>query len=208
MRYVLVSEGGDDRMLFAPIQWLLEQHCSVPFSGDWANPGALEDKSRDLAIRMSEVKKFFPADLYFVHRDTDTFDRPTRVTEIQTAIVKSGVEQPYVCVVPVRMTEAWFLFSEDAIRRAADRSRGRGPLNLPSHSESQRRADPKAILEDKLALASELTGRRLSQFRAEIGRRKSLVAAGISDYTPLRQHLSFRQFEEELLDILRAFNWG
>jgi hypothetical protein len=208
MQYILVTEGGDDRMLASPINWLLEQHCTVPFSGDWANPGALEDNSRELEIRMSEVQRFYPADLYFVHRDTDTFDRPTRVAEIEAAIQASKLHQPCVCVVPVRMTEAWFLFSEEAIRNAADKSRGRVGLNLPRHAEVQRRADPKALLEEKLVLASELSGRRLAQFRGDIGRRKSLVAKGISDFSPLRQHDAFRLFETELVGVLRASGWG
>ncbi len=208
MQYVLITEGSDDKMLSSPIEWLLEQHCSVPFSGEWANPSALDDASRTLEIRFLQVLKFYPADIYFIHRDTDTFSRGDRVREINDAAVNSGLNVPYVCVVPVRMTEAWFLFSEDAIRCAADRSRGRVQLTLPAHAEVQRRADPKVIMEEKLVIASELSGRKLKQFRADMARRKSLIATGISDYSPLRAHEAFRLFEAELIAVLKAANWA
>ncbi|UOV01497.1 hypothetical protein [Pseudoxanthomonas mexicana] len=208
MDYVLVTEGGDDRMLNAPIEWLLEQHCEAPFSGEWANPGALEDPSRDLSIRLAQVQRFYPADLYFVHRDTDTFDRARRLGEINDAVRACGFFKPYVCAIPVRMTEAWFLFSEPAIRKASGRGQGQVQLRLPTAAEAERRADPKLILEEKLVLASELSGRKLAQFRSDMGRRKSLVATGIEDFSPLRQHQSFRSFEADLVAALVAGGWA
>lgn len=208
MNYVLVTEGSDDKVLTHPINWLLEQHCKSSFSGDWADPSVLDDASRDLPTRIAQVAKFYPADVYFVHRDTDTFDREVRVREIVSAFESAGVDTPYVCTIPVRMTEAWFMFSVQAIRRAADNPSSRVDIRLPSASEIQRRASPKDILIKALIAASELSGRRLNNFSSGIGRRKALVAAHIEDYSPLRSYPAFVDFERELIDVLRANGWA
>lgn len=190
-------------MLFGPIEWLLTQHCRDGFGGEWANPGALQDRSRDLNVRFAQVAMAYQCDLAFVHRDTDTFSYSDRHTEISDALSLSGYSSPAVCVIPVRMTEAWFLFDEQAIRRAAGNLNSRARLNLPSHAEAQRRADPKSLLEEALVTASELSGRKLEQFRRDIGRRKRLVSTHINDYSELRAHESFRSLESELVAILR-----
>lgn len=207
MLYTLVTEGSGDRVLLEPINWLLGQYCVGEFSGQWANPSALSDRSRNLEIRMAQVQRYYPADLYFVHRDLDVATREHREAEIRDALAVSGCNAPAVCVIPVRMTEAWFLFHEAAIRRAADRAHGQDDLQLPSSDEVQRRANPKQILEDKLVLASELSGRKLAQFRAEIGRRKALVATSIDDFTPLRRHAAFLRLEDDLRGLLLANGW-
>lgn len=208
LSYALVSEGGDDRMLHAPIDWLLGQHCRVPFSGVWANPASMNDRSRVVSTRLSEVERYYPCDLAFVHRDTDNSSVQHRVAEIMQAARSSGYPTPIVCVIPVRMTEAWFLFDEVAIRRAAGNPNSRVPLGLPGFQVVQRRANPKQIIEQSLVLASELRGRKLSQFQAGISNRKSLVAAYIDDFSPLRSHRSFAQFESDLVAMLRARGWG
>ena len=62
-----------------------------------------------------------------MHRDAEREFARTRLAEIEAAI-KSATEAALeliavkcVRIVPVRMTEAWFLFDEAAIRRAANR---------------------------------------------------------------------------------------
>ncbi|HZP66911.1 MAG TPA: hypothetical protein VFB32_11435 [Rudaea sp.] len=208
MRYLLVAEGSDDRMLFGPIEWLLDVHCSVPYRGEWANPAVLENPSRDLPTRLAQVKRFFPCDLAFVHRDVDTFTYDDRASEINRAIASADYSVPVICTIPVRMTEAWFLFNEAAIKQAADRPSSRAQLRLPSHAEVQRRADPKDILTRALIEASDLSGRRLRQFSNDISRRKMLVSNLISDYSPLRAHQSFTKFEADLKQILQANSWA
>ena len=202
MRYLLISEGPDDQMLFGPIEWLLAQHCRDGFGGEWANPDALQDRSRNLNTRLTQVGQTYQCDMAFIHRDTDTFPFRSRANEIREAIAVSGYISPTVSVIPVRMTEAWFLFDESAIRKAASNVQSRALLNLPNHAESQRRADPKVLLENALVAASGLTGRKLEQFKRDIGRRKRLVSTHIQDYSELRNHESFRNFESELIERL------
>jgi len=207
MLYTLVTEGSDDRVLHQPIDWLLQQHCTGEFAGQWANPAAMDDSARDLGIRLRQAHKYFPADLYLVHRDTDTFTYDDRKAEIEAALDGMDCNGRVVCVIPVRMTEAWLLFDEASIRRAADNVRGRAALTLPTPSEAQRRADPKALLEEKLVIASELSGRRLAQFRSEMSRRKSLVAQHIDDFSALRRHESFNALEGDLQRVIRDNGW-
>lgn len=208
MDYTLVTEGRSDKALLRPLDWLLNIYCLEPFSGKWANPGAMDDVSRNLTTRMTQVQQYFPADLYFVHRDTDTSAVECRKVEIVDALARAGCLSPVVCVVPTRMTEAWFLFDEGAIRRAADRARGTTALSLPDSAKAQRVADPKVLLEDALTLASELSGRKLAHFRAELGRRKALVAANIEDFSPLRHHASFRSLEHDVAEVMAKNGWA
>lgn len=203
MRYSLITEGPTDRILGRPIDWLLDLHCVGDYSGEWANPNALLNPSRDLQTRLANCKTSYPCDVAFVHRDSDTAGRAHRVTEITDAVAASGYSAKVICTVPVRMTEAWFIFNEDAIRRAADRPRSNVNLALPTNAEAERRADPKLILENALVAASELSGRKLKSFRADLGRRKALVATHIDDFSPLRDQPAFRNFENDVKNALR-----
>ncbi len=208
MRYTLITEGSSDRLLLSPIEWLLDLHCAIEFSGEWVDPGALENNSRELATRLQQAQQYYPCDLAFVHRDVDVFTYDVRRREIVGAVEDSRYAAPVVCTIPVRMTEAWFLFCEEAIRRAADRPSSRIDLRLPTPRELQRRADPKAILNAALVTASETSGRKAAEFRRDLSRRKALVASYIVDYSPLRRHESFVSFERDLRNILDECGWA
>ncbi len=70
----------------------------------------------------------------FVHRDAEKEPHQVRVAQILEAVDEasiSSVVPPAVCVVPVRMLEAWLLFDEPALRRAAGNPHGQQPLKLP-----------------------------------------------------------------------------
>jgi hypothetical protein len=103
---------------------------------------------------------------------------------------------PYIAVVPIRETEAWLLFNEEAIRRAAGNPNGQIALDLPGLHECEGIADPKSILLDTLKRASELRGRRLKAFRPEQAR--TLLADQIDDFSPLRGLEAFQQFERDV----------
>ena len=113
----------------------------------------------------------YPCDLLFVHRDAEGVPHRSRVEEIEIAMqevraVHEGAGlPPHVVVVPVRMTEAWLLFDEAAIRRAAGNPNGRVSLQLPP-GDPEEIADPKQLLHDLLRTASELGGRRLGRVPA------------------------------------------
>jgi len=63
-----------------------------------------------LSKKISLSLDLFPCDLLFVHRDTDRETTDARKEEIFKAIEQISEELKanlFVCVIPVRMTEAW-----------------------------------------------------------------------------------------------------
>ncbi|WP_208293922.1 hypothetical protein [Ilumatobacter fluminis] len=114
-------------------------------------------------------------DIVFVHRDAEGEPPESRVDEIESGRIAAGVNCPVVPVVPLRMTEAWLLLDEAAIRRAAGKPNGRRPLNLPTAAEAERIADPKAVLRDVLVDASENSGRRRAAVVRDFGRLRALL---------------------------------
>ena len=63
--------------------------------------------------------------------------------------------------------------------------------------------NPKQILHDLLARASELGGRRLKRFKRDLASRAHQVAKWIEDFGPLRQLPAFRRLERQVEDICR-----
>lgn len=160
-----------------------------------AAPGA------NLRDRLSRAVQEYPCDVLFVHRDAEREPREKRVEEIRRAVVAAGVPA-CVPVVPVRMTEAWLLIEEGAIRRAAGNPNGEVSLPLPRLTSLETVADPKKLLRSCLIQASEKTGRRLEQFERDLPDRVQRVAELISDFAPLRQLPAFRDFENEAREAL------
>jgi hypothetical protein len=78
-----------------------------------------------------------------------------------------GIDWPVIPIVPIRMTEAWLLLDEGAIRDVAGRPSGSGGLALPGVRDIERSSDPKGILEAAICTASGCKGRRLKQIRRD-----------------------------------------
>lgn len=191
MKVLLVSEGSSDRMLLYPIRWIL----SCDFDADWADLTRLRFPPKTLPEKIRKAIELYPCDLLIVHRDADTAGSKTRSEEIAAAVREVGIGIPWVAVVPDRMTEAWFLFDERAIRSVAGKPNGRISLELPSR-DWDRVADPKLVLHDSLRCASERTGRDASKFNVGVACHQ--LAEDIVDFSPLRGLQAFRQFEDEL----------
>jgi len=113
-------------------------------------------------------------DIVFVHRDSENKDPSPRYSEVSSA-VSATFTGPAVAVVPVRMTEAWLLLDEQAIRQVAGSPSGRQDLSLPQRSAVERVADPKRVLKDVLVTACGLHGRRLKMFRAQFPVHRALL---------------------------------
>jgi hypothetical protein len=203
----LIGDGSSDRTLIPILNWLLQDIVttrSLPGT-QWADlsyrrirPVALEDRIR-CAV------EDYPCDVLFVHRDAEAEPPEQRRTEILNALQAATVDIEAICVVPVRMAEAWLIVDEDAIRSASGNPRGRKLLNLPRGDAIERLADPKEVLFDALRVASEHTGRRLSKLRVEERRHR---VAEIMNYGHLRLLAAFRNLETELTATLRARGWA
>lgn len=206
IRYTLVSDGSSDRALLPILTWLMHQHIAeCPIQPEWADLSGLRQRPTTLAEKIQRSLFLYPCDILFIHRDAERQPREDRVVEIEEAISIAAQFTscpPLVCVVPVRMQEAWLLFDEAAVRRAAGNPHGRERLELPSLADVENLPDPKQILHDVLRTASGLHGRR--RLSLPVHRYVHRVADLIEDYSPLRRLPAFRALESDVQHLLIA----
>jgi len=125
-----------------------------------------------------------------------------RVAEIEAAAQEAGLAElglPRAHVIPVRMSEAWLMVDERAVRWAAGNPRGTEALNLPDLSELEDVSDPKDVLYRALRIASGLSGRRLRTFN--VHESAHLVARKMESYLPLRRLRAFKRLEQQLEEL-------
>src|SRR5690348_6540892 len=117
MRYVLLADGTSDRTLIPIINWLLTYlGVSEAIEAQWAETSPHSTK---LTERISNAHNIYSADLMFIHRDAENQPYILRKEEISEAILKANISVKAICVIPIRMQEAWFLFDESSIREAS-----------------------------------------------------------------------------------------
>lgn len=187
-----VAEGSTDQSLCAVLNWVITQYATSEWTGVTFADFYVIGKPKKLADRIKCALDYYPCDLLFVHRDADKQDPGLRYEEIRRSVPSTVA---HVCVVPITMQEAWFLFDEPNLRRAVGRPNGRQPLALPKLTHVEEIADPKSLLHELLRKASEKTGRDARQFSPEdaIFRMSELI----EDWSPLRQLSAFRRLEED-----------
>jgi hypothetical protein len=203
IRYTLLADGPSDRALMPVLGWALRERLGAGeylVTPQFANPAALPDHPASLAERMEHAIALFPCEILFVHRDAEREPSAARVAEIRSAAVSIAV--PYVCVIPIRMTEAWLLIEERAIREAAGNPNGMAELDLPAVNTIETIVDPKSLLHRLLQSATEFAGRRRKIFNRDLSTRVQRVAELIRDYRPLRRLPAFRAMEAELQTII------
>jgi len=159
---LFVAEGTSDAPLAGIVESLFfERGVSLRLSKpDYAMLGARVKKDVESRIRAGVALIGSAPRVIVVHRDSDNVDPFERRVEVESAVRAASSGSHPVPVIPVKMTEAWLLLDEQAIRTVAGNPRGKLPLGLPKTHEVESRADPKAILADCILRASELTGRR------------------------------------------------
>jgi hypothetical protein len=200
LAFTLAGDGATDRSLRTVLEWVLGQLPLLRNRGfvvQVAAPGP------NLRERLTRALRDYPCDVLFVHRDAEKEPREKRLEEIRRAVSEAGVPA-CVPVVPVRMTEAWLLINEEAIRRAAGNPNGEVLLQLPKLASLESVPDPKKLLRECLIRASEKTGRRLQQFERDLGERAERVAELITDFSPLRQLPAFKSFENDARETLKS----
>ena len=206
IRYTLISDGPSDRALLPILTWVLrEKDGLMRVSEEWADLRRLPQPPISLKDRILKAVELFPCNLLFIHRDAEGENPSKRYKEISNAIqeaIKRGFQAPpAVCVVPVRMTEAWLLFDEPAIRLAAGNPNGKYPLNIPKLSKIEQIRNPKDILFDLLREASGLKGRRLKTFDTAESRIR--ITELIADFSPLRKLRAFQRLEQDISSLKR-----
>jgi hypothetical protein len=209
LRYTLVSDGSSDRALMPILNWILRQYTvGCALQPAWADLRRVPHPVRDLTTRIQWGLDLYPCDVLFVHRDAERMQYTRRVQEIEHAlsVLDTRMQQPAICVVPVRMTEAWLLFDEAAMRRAAGNPNGRQSLQFPSLLQLEQLPNPKRVLHDLLRRASGRAGRRLKNFRVDV--HVHMVAEYTSDFSPLRDLPAFAALERAIEEALAMHGRG
>jgi hypothetical protein len=111
-----------------------------------------------------------------------------------------------ICVVPVRMTEAWLLFDIGAIRQAAGNPNGTVSLNLPSPSNIEGLPNPKRVLHDILREATERGTRRRKRFGTNMA--VQLIPKYIENFSPLRRLTAFVALEGAVKETIESQGWN
>ncbi|MCO4858941.1 DUF4276 family protein [Herbaspirillum sp. WGmk3] len=175
------------------IDWAItQQDPSIGITPQFARH--LGPVGNELSERVSAAIRAYPCDVLFVHRDSESESLEKRESEIASAFTE--LTHNHVPIIPMRMTEAWLLSDEHAIRSAAGNPNGKAELGIPGKREWERSKNPKQILFDALKAASELNARALKKFSPD--RQRLRVAELTTDFSGLRGLASFDQFEATL----------
>jgi len=197
LRFTLLSDGPSDRVLVPHLVWLLKANgVEDEIHAEWAELRHLREVPKGLENRITKAIELYPCDLLFIHRDAEKGSLEERKQEVLAALARIEEPPTSVCVVPIRMQEAWLLFDEAAIRRAAGNPNGRVKLNLPKMQSIEGVPDPKEVLNELLKIASEKTGRRLKRFNASHS--ASLVSQYIEDFSPLAALSAFDSLNQDV----------
>ena len=205
LKYTLIADGSSDKVLMNIIKWTLDDlYPRLPNEGIFADFRHLPKppQKADIKNQVNDAAEYYPFDVLFYHRDAESSDNDIiekRVTEIKSQLDNSYSSKT-ICVIPIRMMEAWLLFDEMAIKKAAGNRNYTGNFNLPSINKLEAENDPKKILHNLLMDASGLKGRSLKKFN--VHKRVHLVAENIADFSPLKQLKAFKRFEQDLKDVI------
>lgn len=150
----LVTDGSSDKLLAPLIDLLFSAHTELAYQVNCAE--GLPPISSGLKARIDSALELFPCDFLFVHRDAEGIDATVRQQEIETSWRGSQQTATLICVVPVRMTEAWLVTNEKPIRLAVGNPNGTDSLRLPAAKDVESLPDPKFILFEALKAASGL----------------------------------------------------
>jgi len=207
---ILITDGPTERVLLQILTWLIQQHLPhVPVQACWADLRRLPNPPRRLPDRICKaVDLYDPCNLVFVHRDAEAMPLGTRQSEIEDHIRRASSEMdipPTVPVVPVRMTEAWLLSDETAIREAAGNPNGTVELRLPRLSEIERIPDPKHVLHDLILEATELSARRKRRF--DVNSAVLRIPTYTGDFSQLRVLSAFEALENKMIETIRKHGW-
>ncbi|HDR9471442.1 hypothetical protein [Burkholderia multivorans] len=199
VRYTLLADGSSDSALLPIIQWVIEQNfpglATIP---EFARNG-IPAPSEGLRRRVDAALGLYACDVLFVHRDAERDDPNDRRAQIANEL--GDLETAWIPVIPVRMTEAWLLGDERAIRKAAENPNGKIGLAIPPRARWETLPDPKKELFRLLHLAADRPARRA----INEGQCRHRVAALTADFSHLRALPSFQAFEEDVTRVFGAF---
>lgn len=196
----LCCDGPSDRLLLPLVVWSIQQ---LRLDLEPQSYGPCRNNQGTLRNRIQRTLSDFPCDLLVIHRDAENEEPELRQDEIASAVQALQLPQVHVPIVPVRMTEAWLLLDEDAIRRAAGNPNGRVNLGLPPPHRLESLHDPKSLLKEKLLLATGLNSRRRPNFDFNAARQRIV---DVMNYHLLRELNAYQEFLRRL-EIALNHGW-
>jgi hypothetical protein len=200
IQILFIGEGSSDSGIATHIRRIAAERGHDSFVTDPLVERLPPPPRKTVAAKLQAVKDLGGSyDLIVLHRDADRDGRKPRLAEISAAARKVMPNVPHVPVIPIRMTEAWLLLDEAAIRRVAGAPNGKTPLNLPKASKVESVPDPKAVLKETLTRASGLTGRKLATFNGRFDRNRALLLERIDPEGAIQEMPSWRDFNTDLL---------
>ena len=208
IKYTLIGDGSSDKTLMNIIKWLLNDlYPKISTEGTFADFRRLPNPppKSNIVKQVEEAKKYFPFDILFYHRDAESNQKGSverRIDEIKSQLNESDL-QKVICVVPVRMMEAWILFDREAVKKAAGNRNFKDIIALPNTKQLENIPDPKQLLHDVLIEVSGLKGRNVKKFNVNFA--VHLVAENIDDFSPLRSLNAFQTFENDLKQIVNRY---
>lgn len=190
----LVTDGSSDRLLKPLLELLFDEHTDLPYQVNCAE--GLPALTAGLGLRIEAALELFPCDFLFVHRDDEGIGRAIRQREIESSWPVSQQTAVLICVIPVRMTEAWLITDEKPIRSAVNNPHGSQALELPAAKDIESLPYPKEILFVALKAATGLNARRRARFNPHQFRHR--VSELTDDLASLRKLASFKHLEDQV----------
>ena len=206
LQFVLIGEGSSENALISHLENVCLELGADEVTGIELDFRRLpEPIKKTVAAKLSAAMQLEPrADLFLIHRDADSRDPQPRYVEIADAVTKCQCQKPWVAIVPVQETEAWLLLDEDAIRRVANKPHGRGSLDLPSPHEVEGKANPKELLQQAIATASETAGDRRRETNANFPENRRILLQSLSVHGPIRQLPAWKRMYADIGNALNA----
>lgn len=145
-------------------------------------------------------------DLLVIHRDADNAGTKCRESEIFSAMEKTEISAQVVPVIPVRMTEAWLLIDEMAIRHVAGNPRGQTPIQLPKMHEVERISDPKKYLTDCILTAANVTGRHRERLQRRFNQNRRQLLERLDHNGSINQLSSWQNLLTSVEKVASAWD--
>lgn len=161
----------------------------------------LEERvGKDLSSRMRAGLRLMGSsvDIVICHRDADNQGHGARKREMEGALSAMGAPSMLVPIIPVRMTEAWLLLDEAAIRTVAGAPGGTNDLALPKKSDVERVADPKAVLKASILRAAQVTGRRRARLDERFSSHRRQLLERLDCFCPVAELPSWKRMLAEI----------
>ena len=199
----LVADGSSDKLLIPFIKLLFSEHAPADLAVRFNFAAGLPAIAEGLASRIRAALDLYPSDFLFVHRDEEGVGLMARQEEIERSWPADVQGTALICVIPIRMTEAWLLTNSKPIRLAVGNWNGNGtiPLELPTLKTIEASPNPKAVLFSALKTATMWNARRKESFRPDLYRHR--VSELTDDLMPLRKLSSFNHLEAQVKKHLK-----